>query len=91
MVEGLASRLPPGSRCWGVPRGGSVVAAMLRSNHGISITADWAEATIAVDDIIDSGRTAQQVWKKQGLKVEALLAGEHRGATRGRPLSRPPP
>lgn len=77
MVEGLASRLPPGSRCWGVPRGGSVVAAMLRSNHGISITADWAEATIAVDDIIDSGRTAQQVWKKQGLKVEALLVKEN--------------
>jgi GTP cyclohydrolase I len=46
---------------------------MLRSNHGISITADWTEATVAVDDIIDSGRTAEQVWKKQGLKVEPLI------------------
>ncbi len=76
LVAGLASRLPEGSRCWGVPRGGSVVAAMLRSNHGIDITADWTEASIAVDDIIDSGRTARQVWKKQGLKVEALIVKE---------------
>ena len=76
LVAGLASRLPPGSRCWGVPRGGSVVAAMLRSNHGIDITADWTEATVAVDDIIDSGRTAQQVWKRQGLKIEALFVKE---------------
>lgn len=76
LVAGLASRLPAGSCCWGVPRGGSVVAAMLRSNHGIDITADWTEATIAVDDIIDSGRTARQVWKKQGLKVEALVVKE---------------
>ena len=76
LVEGLASRLPPDSCCWGVPRGGSVVAALLRSNHGISITADWTEATVAVDDIIDSGRTAQQVWKRQGLKVEPLLVKE---------------
>ena len=76
LVAGLASRLPPGSCCWGVPRGGSVVAAMLRSNHGIKITADWTEATVAVDDIIDSGRTAQQVWKKQGLGVEALIVKE---------------
>ena len=77
LVEGLASRLPLDSRCWGVPRGGSVVAALLRSNHGISITADWTEATIAVDDIIDSGRTAQQVLKRQGLRVEPLLVKEN--------------
>ena len=76
LVGQLAHRLPPDSCCWGVPRGGSVVAALLRSNHGISITADWTEATIAVDDIIDSGHTAQQVWKRQGLKVEALIVKE---------------
>ena len=76
LVKGLAARLPAGSRCWGVPRGGSVVAALLRSNHGISITADWTEATIAVDDIIDSGRTEQYVWKRHGLKVEALIVKE---------------
>lgn len=76
LVGELAARLPPGSCCWGVPRGGSVVAALLRSNHGVSITADWTEATVAVDDIIDSGRTAQQVWKRQGLRVEALMVKE---------------
>ena len=76
LVDKLARRLPRESCCWGVPRGGSVVAALLRSNHGINITADWREATIAVDDIIDSGLTARQVWKKQGLKVEALIVKE---------------
>ena len=76
LVKGLAARLPDDCCCWGVPRGGSVVAAMLRSNHGISITADWTEATVAVDDIIDSGRTAQYVWDRQGLKVEALIVKE---------------
>lgn len=76
LVTALAARLPDDSCCWGVPRGGSVVAAMLRSNHGINITADWSEATIAVDDIIDSGRTAQYVWNRHGLKVEALIVKE---------------
>lgn len=76
LVRGLAARLPENSRCWGVPRGGSVVAALLRSNHGISITADWTEATVAVDDIIDSGRTAAYVWNRHGLKVEALIVKE---------------
>ena len=76
LVDGLASRLPTASRCWGVPRGGSVVASLLRSNHGTSITANWTEATVAVDDIIDSGRTAQHVWKNKGLKVEALIVKE---------------
>ena len=76
LVRGLAARLPGGSCCWGVPRGGSVVAALLRSNHGINITADWTEATVAVDDIIDSGRTARYVWNRHRLKVEALIVKE---------------
>ena len=76
LVGRLANRLPANSRCWGVPRGGSVVAALLRSNHGVSITADWTEATVAVDDIIDSGRTAKYVWNRHGLKVEALIVKE---------------
>ena len=76
LVRRLADRLPAESRCWGVPRGGSVVAALLRSNHGINITADWSEATVAVDDIIDSGRTAAYVWNRHGLKVEALIVKE---------------
>ena len=77
LVDGLASRLPPGSRCWGVPRGGSVVAAMLRSKHGVSITADSSDATIAVDDLIDSGRTAKMVKDKYNLDLEPLLVKEN--------------
>ena len=77
LVDGLASRLPPGSRCWGVPRGGSVVAAMLRSKHGVTITADSSEATIAVDDLIDSGRTAQMVKEKYNLNLEPLLVKDN--------------
>ena len=77
LVDGLAARLPPGSRCWGVPRGGSVVAAMLRSRHGISITADSSEATIAVDDLIDSGRTARMVKEKHNLDLEPLFVKEN--------------
>ena len=73
LVDGLAARLPPGSRCWGVPRGGSVVAAMLRSKHGVAITADSSEATVAVDDLIDSGRTARMVKEKYNLNLEPLL------------------
>ena len=77
LVDGLASRLPPGSRCWGVPRGGSVVAAMLRSKHGVTITADSSEATIAVDDLIDSGRTARMVKEKYNLSLEPLLVKDN--------------
>ena len=77
MVDGLAARLPPGSLCWGVPRGGSVVAAMLRSKHGVSITADSSEATIAVDDLIDSGRTARMVREKYNLSLEPLFVKEN--------------
>ena len=73
MVDGLATRLPPESLCWGVPRGGSVVAALLRSKHGVAITADFSEATIAVDDLIDSGRTARMVKEKYNLDLEPLL------------------
>ena len=76
MVDGLAARLPPGSRCWGVPRGGSVVAAMLRSRHGVAITADSSDATVAVDDLIDSGRTARMVKEKYNLDLEPLFVKE---------------
>lgn len=77
MVDGLATRLPPGSLCWGVPRGGSVVAALLRSRHGISITAAPSDATIAVDDLIDSGRTARMVKEKYNLDLEPLLVKDN--------------
>ena len=76
LVDGLAARLPADSRCWGVPRGGSVVAALLRTKHGISITEDYAQATVAVDDLIDSGRTARMVREKYHLALEPLIVKE---------------
>jgi GTP cyclohydrolase I len=77
LVDGLAARLPAESCCWGVPRGGSVVAALLRTKHGIAITADYAQATIAVDDLIDSGRTARMVREKYDLGLEPLLVKDN--------------
>ncbi len=77
MVDGLAARLPSGSLCWGVPRGGSVVAALLRSKHGVAVTADFSQATIAVDDLIDSGRTARMVKEKYHLDLEPLLVKDN--------------
>ena len=73
LTDDLAARLPRGSRCWGVPRGGSVVAALLRSRHNTSITAHWSDATIAVDDLIDSGRTARWVRENCRLDLEPLI------------------
>lgn len=49
-VEGVAKAYP-GKRFYGVPRGGSVVAAMLNPVD----TPD--EADVIIDDLIDSGRT----------------------------------
>lgn len=77
LIDDLAARLPRGSRCWGVPRGGSVVAALLRSRHNTPITPHWREATIAVDDLIDSGRTAQQVRQKYQLELEPLITKQN--------------
>ena len=54
-----------------------MVAAMLRSKHGVAITADSSEATIAVDDLIDSGRTARMVKDKYNLELEPLLVKEN--------------
>ena len=53
----LARNLPPGS-CYGVPRGGAVVAAMT----GRAVD-DPEDADYIVDDIVDSGRTRVR-WSK---------------------------
>lgn len=50
---------------------------MLRSKHGVTITADSSEATIAVDDLIDSGRTARMVREKYNLNLEPLLVKDN--------------
>ena len=44
---------------------------------GVTITADSSEATIAVDDLIDSGRTARMVKEKYNLNLEPLLVKDN--------------
>ena len=48
---------------YGVPRGGAIVAGLLRERR-IAITDDPAEATLFVDDILDSGAT-QDRWRQR--------------------------
>jgi GTP cyclohydrolase I len=54
----IDDRLPADQKVFGVPRGGSCVAAL----HG-NMTSDPADADCIVDDIIDSGRTRDK-WTK---------------------------
>ena len=56
---------------WGIPRGGAIVAGLL-SARGINVTKDPSEAFIAVDDLIDSGRTENKVKTQFGLDTIAL-------------------
>lgn len=54
----IEKRLPADKKVYGVPRGGSCVAAL----HG-NMTDDPTQAEVIVDDIIDSGRTRDK-WTK---------------------------
>lgn len=54
-AEAIRRRFPPGTRFYGIPRGGSVVAALLGSPVGCPEDAD-----VIVDDVYDSGRTAER-------------------------------
>lgn len=49
-----------GKHIWGVPRGGSIVAAIM-SFHDCVLVAAITEADVVVDDIADSGRTLQEL------------------------------
>lgn len=61
-------------RVWGVPRGGVGAALILAaSTHGIRLAETPQEADVAVDDIIDSGRTAQRVAQMYNLPTAALF------------------
>ena len=57
---------------WGIPRGGAYVAAMLHDS-GLDVVSDPREARVAVDDIIDSGKTAARVSGEYGLLTYALV------------------
>jgi GTP cyclohydrolase I len=57
---------------WGIPRGGSIVAG-LAMRYGAIPVIDPREASIAIDDIIDSGATREKVLNEHNLKTLALV------------------
>ncbi len=61
-----------GLRYWGIPRGGNYVAAVL-AGLGATVTTDAASADLAVDDILDSGRTAERIRGLHGIETVALF------------------
>lgn len=62
-------------RLWGIPRGGQVIAGLLRerSNGFYRLADSPPDATICVDDIIDSGETARKMKEHYGLDTIALV------------------
>ncbi len=62
----------PEPRLWGIPRGGTYVAAVM-AGLGAQIAFTPHEADLAVDDIIDSGRTAARIKNQFGLETIALF------------------
>ena len=62
----------PGLTYWGIPRGGNYVAAVL-AGLGATVTTDGASADLAVDDILDSGRTAGRIRELHGIETVALF------------------
>jgi len=62
-----------GDKVWGIPRGGSIVAGIAHLQLGVPIADSPESATIALDDIIDSGATAAGVRQEYGLKTMVLV------------------
>ena len=78
LTRSLSGGIPDGSRVWGIPRGGGYVAALMYgsgmgTDRGIRVVSTPEEATVAVDDMIDSGRTLRRVSERYGLGVRALI------------------
>ena len=74
----MSHSIPDDAHVWGIPRGGGYVAALIYGNgmgshRGIRVVSTPEEATVAVDDIIDSGRTLRKVSERYGLTVRALI------------------
>ena len=59
-------------RVWGIPRGGGYVVALL-SGGPFQPVERPEDAVVAVDDIIDTGRTAEGVQQQYGLDTYALV------------------
>ena len=76
--ERLDRLLPSGTRTvYGIPRGGAIVAGLLRQ-RGVRVT-DADEADVIVDDIIDSGDTARRYAARYGKPIAALIDKEREG------------
>ena len=63
-----------GAKLWGIPRGGSIVAGLikLQAPSDITIVTSPMTAEIIVDDLVDSGRTARQAVEKYDVPVVPL-------------------
>ena len=72
-IDARLSALPlAGERVWGIPRGGAICAGLARQS-GVTVVESPESATIALDDIIDSGATSQAVRADYGLVTAALV------------------
>ena len=63
---------------WGIPRGGSIVAG-LAQRYGAIPVLEPLQASVAIDDIIDSGATQERVYKDYNLKTIALVDKDKEG------------
>ena len=60
---------------WGIPRGGFNAAMLLSEKFWhLKMVEDPLHATLAIDDIVDTGSTAQQVMQFYGLPTATLFA-----------------
>ena len=76
MAGRIRQNIPPDkppTPVWPVPHGGMQVAGLLAGRPGIEIVTYPRDAVLAIDDIIDSGRTAERIDKEYRLKTEALI------------------
>ena len=64
------------ARVWGIPRGGTHVANIMEAldlpGGTIRVVTSPQDADVAVDEIVDTGRTAECVLKDHGLRTVAL-------------------
>jgi len=59
-------------KVWGIPRGGSVVAGLAQRYGAIPVLTPH-EASVAIDDIKDSGATSQRIREKYDLQTIPLI------------------
>lgn len=72
LVRDLAREIPDGERAYGVPRGGAVVAGLLGA-LGVTIVDRPQDASVIVDDIVDSGMTRERYAREFGKRFVALF------------------